>query len=155
MFDMTSMGSLVDCNHTCILAVDRTMMHNMSLIDAEVNITNGNMTVNGSLLPTRIPIKKKIRRKVVSALCGINGVLFDLGLLNDLPFQLMPRVLELIQEHTLVRNEHVDDEQLKKEALSRVFHTLRGWELPLLFDNLHGLPTRRSKRKRGGSSPCM
>ena len=86
------------------------------------------------------------------ALCGINGELFDLGLLNDLPFQLMPRVLGLIQEHTLVRNEHIDDEQLETDALSRLFHILRAWQLPLLFDNLHGLPTRRSKRKRGGSS---
>ena len=26
--------------------------------------------------------------------------------------------------------------QLERDALSRLFHTLRGWELPLLFENL-------------------
>ena len=90
------------------------------------------------------------------AICGVDGQLFDLGYLNDLPFQLMPRVLELVQEHTQFRLEEYkdsdDDEQLEKDALSRLFHCLRGWQLPLLFDNLHGLPSRRSKRKRGVSS---
>ena len=37
--------------------------------------------------------------------------------------------------------------QLEKDALSRLFHTLRGWELPVLFENLKG-PSADSKRKR-------
>ena len=86
---------------------------------------------------------KKIRKKVVLALCGTDGELFDLRHFNNLPLQLMPRVLELIQEHSGPRTErrvngawvHASTEQLEKDALSRLFHTLRGWELPSLFEN--------------------
>jgi len=51
---------------------------------------------------------------------------------------MMPRVLELIQEHTEVRTVNNTPFQLEEDALARLFHTLRGWELPLLFDNLNG-----------------
>ena len=107
-----------------------------------------------------ISIKQKIRRKVVLALCGVDGGLFDLSHLNDLPLKLMPRVLELIQEftasrgkeliriHTATRTDLIG-KQTEKDALSRLFHILRGWELPLLFENLK--PKRgpaAGKRKR-------
>jgi len=63
----------------------------------------------------------------------------------------MPRVLELIQKHSEARTGAVKSTpiQLEKDALSRLFHTLRGWELPLLFENLR--PKKASaagKRKR-------
>jgi len=157
-FDAANMNSLIDCNHTCVVAVDDEVMKdsNMPLQVAEVIMINGNMDSDGEVFPTQTPIKEKIRKKVVLALCGVEGELFDLSLLNDVPLQLMPRVLELIQEHTTSRQlyceDEDDDEQLEKDALSRLFHILRAWELPLLFDNLHYLPTRRSKRKRGVSS---
>ena len=125
----------------------------------KVSVSNvkNHTTKDGELRSTKkdiTNIKKNIRKKVVLALCGVDGELFDLSLLNDLPFQLMPRVLELIQEHTIMRQDHYKygDKKLEKEALSRLYHTLREWKLPLLFDSLHGLPIRRSKRKRGGSS---
>ena len=101
---------------------------------------------------------KKIRKKVVLALCGTDGELFDLRHFNNLPLQLMPRVLELIQEHSELRTKkwvngawvHASTEQLEKDALSRLFHTLRGWELPSLFEN--NVPSssavRTGKRKR-------
>ena len=75
---------------------------------------------------------------------------FDLSHFNDLPLQLMPRVLELIQDYTFVRNRAVRrvPVQLEKDALTRLFHTLRGWELPLLFGNLHGSCATGSTGKR-------
>ena len=156
LFDATTMNSILDCNHTCLIATNDAVMRKLSLIQAEVTFINGNMNGDelGELLPTRLPIKKKIRNKVVLALCGVEGELYDLSLLDDLPLQLMPWVLELIQEHTRIRKMHYEDEddQLEKDALSRLWHTLRGWHLPLLFDNLHGPPTRRCKRKRVASS---
>lgn len=82
----------------------------------------------------------------------------------------LPRVLELIQEHSEARTQAVrkmpiqnlDDffdlsvnmaqyhrKLLEKDALSRMFHTLRRWELPLLFDNLKNPSTNAAgKRKR-------
>ena len=38
--------------------------------------------------------------------------------------------------------------QLEKDALSRLFHTLRGWELPMLFENLNKPSTNGGKKKR-------
>ena len=95
-------------------------------------------------------IGQKIRKKVVLALCRQDGELFDLSHLNDLPLQLMPRVLELIQEHSWARTKSVNNMplQLEKDALSRLFHTLRGWELPLLYENLSIKKETAGKRKR-------
>jgi len=157
VFDLTSMNALVDCNHTCMIwkvGDDEDEEEILSHVDIELIMINADLNEDGETRSIQTPIKKKIRKKVVLALCGVDGQLFDLSLLNDVPLQLMPRVLELIQEHTAIRQDHCnyDDEQLEKEALLRLFYTLRAWHLPLLFDNLHGVPTRRSKRKRGGSS---
>ena len=54
-----------------------------------------------------ISIQQKIRKKVVLAFCGVDGSLFDLSHFNDLPLKLMPRVLELIQEHTATRRKEI------------------------------------------------
>jgi len=62
---------------------------------------------------------------------------------------MMPRVLELIQEHTEFRTVNNTPFQFEKDALARLFHTLRGWELPLLFDNLNGSSTNKTTRGRG------
>ena len=101
-----------------------------------------------------ISVKQKIRKKVVLALCGVEGGLFDLSHFNDLPLGVMPRVLELIQEHTDMRTKvcHTHarrmPDQLEKDALTRLFLTLRGWELPLLFENLNRSSTNAGKRKK-------
>ena len=97
-----------------------------------------------------ISIQQKIRKKVVLALCRQDGELFDLSHFNDVPLNLMPRVLELIQEHTDARTQAVRRMpiQLEKDALSRLFHTLRGWELPLLFENLGSPSSERGEKKR-------
>ena len=66
----------------------------------------------------------------------------------------------ILQEHTDARTQAVrirpvpqegpmyDLVQLEKDALSRLFHTLRGWELPLLFENLKSPSAYSGKRKR-------
>jgi hypothetical protein len=146
LFDTTSMDSIVESNHTCTPytydAKDDWVVAQRPIIEEEVfKINKGEYTIG-----------QKIRRKVVLALCGVDGELFDLSHLNDLPLQLMPRVLELIQEHTDARAEEIAVsfriEKLKSDALSRLFHTLRGWELPLLFENLNPKKGAAKKRKR-------
>lgn len=163
MYDPTSMDSIIDLNHTCIpytYDIDNaSAVAQRPLIEREVFMING----------WDISIQQKIRKKVVLALCGVDGELFDLSHLNDLPLQLMPRVLELIQEHTSGRTKAVgwsamvppghicprlaalideDTPQLRRDALTRLFHTLRGWELPRLFENLRGPSATRITRKR-------
>jgi len=156
LYDPTSMDSVVESNHTCMAYTydikNATVVAQRPPIETEVLTINTNNFID---------IKKKIRRKIVLALCGVDGGLFDLSHLNDLPLKLMPRVLELIQEftasrgkefiriHTATRTDLIG-KQTEKDTLSRLFHTLRGWELPLLFENLKpkkGLAAGKRKRK--------
>jgi len=141
LYDPTSMDSIVESNYTCLtctLSVDQR-----SRLQKEVAMIN---SCNDS-------IGQKIRKKVVLALCRQDRELFDLSHFNDLPLQLMSRVLALIQEHAMYRRIAVDfaSKELEKDALSRLFHTLKGWELPLLFESLHissnGAGTKRKRRK--------
>jgi len=156
LFDQTSMDSIVESNHTCVpYTFD---VSKPSIVAQRPPLEQELLTINTNNF---ISIKQKIRRKVVLALCGVDGGLFDLSHLNDLPLKLMPRVLELIQEftasrgkqliriHTATRTDLIG-KQTEKDALSRLFHTLRGWELPLLFENLKpkkGLAAGKRKRK--------
>ena len=164
LYDPTSMDSIVESNHTCITysrdITNQSIWDQLTPFEREVMkiLNDGNLST-----------QQKIRRKVVLALCGVDGELFDLSHLNDLPLKLMPRVLELIQEHTSGRTNAVgicaaappgficprlaalldaDAPQLQNDALTRLFHTLRGWELPLLFENLRSPSKTTGKRKR-------
>lgn len=140
MFDPRSMDSIVDSNHTCMAyTFDIT---DQSVVAQRLPIETGVLEIN----EMDISIGKKIRKKLVLALCGVDGGLFDLSHLNDLSLPLMPRVLELVQGHTQIRTRRCDENQLEKDALSRLFHMLRGWELPLLFENLS--PNKGAARKR-------
>jgi len=156
MYDPSNMDSIVESNHTCRAYTydieKRLRLVQRPPIETEVlNINKKN---------TSRTIQQKIRMKVVLALCGVDGGLFDLSHFNDLPLGVMPRVLELIQGHSLSRTkacrsllgpqyEWLENRRLEKDALSRLFHTLRGWELPLLFNNLRTqVPTRKRKRRK-------
>ena len=133
VFDQTSMDSIIESNHTCVIYAWDSK--NKESLSKRSDLELESLCINEDDIST----KQKIRKKVVLALCGgADGSLFDLSHLNDLPLQLMPRVLELIQKHTKLRTMAVKNipKQLDKDALSRLFHTLRAWELPLLFENL-------------------
>ena len=146
LFDPTSMDSIIESNHTCIPysynITDQSVVDQRPLQELEVLNINGKEDMS---------IQQKIKGKAVLAFCGVDGSLFDLLYLNDLPLQLMPRILELIQRHTEIRTNRYRRSELEKDALSRLFHTLRGWELPLLFENLHNPANeaggRRKRRK--------
>jgi len=143
LFDPTSMNSIIESNHKCrvfLYDFDNTSITQRPPLEQELFSINTDDDIS---------IQQKIRKKVVLALCGVDGSLFDLSHLNDLPLQLMPWVLELIQEHSWTRTTSVNNmpHQLEKDALSRLFHTLRGWELPVLFENLNR-PSANAKRKR-------
>jgi len=143
LFDPTSMNSIIESNHKCrvfLYDFDNTSITQRPPLEQELFSINTDDDIS---------IQQKIRKKIVLALCGVDGSLFDLSHLNDLPLQLMPRVLELVQEHSWTRTTSVNNmpHQLEKDALSRLFHTLRGWELPVLFENLNR-PSANAKRKR-------
>ena len=123
--------SIIESNHTCVPLTYNiniaSVIEQRPLFEQEVFKIN---------LDEDMSIQKKIRQKLVLALCGVDGSLFDLSHFNDLSLGVMPRVLKLIQEHTTMRRSSNTPIQLEKDALTRIFHTLRCWELPLLFENL-------------------
>ena len=144
LYDPTSMDSIVNSNHTC-----RAYTYDIKNLLERV----GRPRLEREVLEINdmdIGIQQKIRKKVALALCRVDRELVDITYLNDIPLQLMPLVLELIQEHTLYRSEawRCVPKELEKDALSRLFHTLRGWELPLLFENLNRPSANSGKRKR-------
>jgi len=121
VFNQTSMDSIIESNHTCIIhAWDFT---NKESFNQRSDLELEALCINEDDIST----KQKIRKKVVLALCGVDGELFDLSQLNDLPLPIMPRVLELIQEHTRMRTMECWSEdtpqqstplQLEKDALT-------------------------------------
>jgi len=146
LYDPTSMDSIIESNHTCLpFTYDLSNSSTRPFLELELFMINMNDDIS---------VKQKIRKKVVLALCGVEGELFDLSYFNDLPLGVMPRVLELIQEHTDMRTKvchshsHRIPDQLEKDALTRLFHTLRGWELPLLFENLNRQSTNAGETKK-------
>jgi hypothetical protein len=147
LYDPTSMGSLVESNHKCIPysydIINESILEQRPPLEIEI------ISIN---IDDDMSIQRKIREKVVLALCGMDGGLFDLSYFNDLTLQLMPRVLELIQKHTDARTRQSNEMQLEKDTLSRIFHTLRGWELPSLFVNLNNpsanVTTGKRKRRK-------
>ena len=146
LYDPTSMDSIIESNHTCFAYTYD--FKNVSVAIRQPPLEREVFNINAN---DYISVQQKIRKKVILALCGVLGELFDLSHFNDLPLQLMPRVLELIQEHTETRRVNNTPVQLEKDALSRLFHTLRGWELPSLFENLSpnkkGVAGKRKRRK--------
>jgi Ran GTPase-activating protein (RanGAP) involved in mRNA processing and transport len=163
VYDPTSMDTIIESNHSC-----RAHTYDIKSSWLVLRRPSNETEVFNINADDEISIQQKIRKKVVLALCGVDGGLFDLSHFNDLPLGVMPRVLELIQEHSEARarefrsmpvpNEILDSlsvsfeqyqrKQLEKDALSRLFHTLRGWELPLLFENLNTSVTSGKMKRR-------
>lgn len=147
LFDTTTLNSVVESNHTSAYLIHPEAERNrISSLDAAITEIN----LGGPL--RNDTTEQRIRKKVILALSGLDGELFNLHYFNDLPLQLMPRVLELLQEHAEFRIRRYCEFHLEIEALSRLFHTLRGWELPLLFENLSPVAaTETRKRKMRGA----
>jgi len=154
LFDATTtMDSIVESNHTCAVFVIDPNNYPAVVITRMPNLDREILRINGNNV---ISTLQKVRKKVVLALHGVDGGLFDLSYFNGLPLELMPRVLKLLQEHSESRthecrnNSSLGVKQLEKDALTRLFHILREWELPLLLENL-SRPTAKAvtgKRKR-------
>ena len=109
MYNPTSMDSIIESNHTCGAYTYNII--NLKTINKRRRSEREAFNINNM----NVSIQQKIRRKVVLALCGFEGELFDLSHLNDLPLQLMPRVLELIQEHTEARTREVKRTRFESE----------------------------------------
>ena len=94
----------------------------------------------------------KIRYKVVLAFFTINTDLFDPRGFDDVPLELMPRLLEIAQQD--LGHDGFGEEVCKRSkcgrnpALSRIYEVMMGWNTPLLFVRGPGELPRKKKQQR-------
>ena len=110
--NLSSLNAISDSNHTCLV------------IDGDKEL---------SLLNTRNNPNHNKAEKLINVL----GIQTNMRLLNNIPIELMPRVLYLVQGRGLFI-----------PSLCRTFMFIRQWSMPLLFTSCVGLEPRRSERVR-------
>ena len=86
LFDITSLEAIAHSNHTC--AVKLSGMNRGDTYEETMRKINSLDASEG----------KKIRYKVVLALTEVNKDLYNLGSFNDVPLELMPYLLEMVQQ---------------------------------------------------------
>jgi len=142
--DPTSLDSIMNSNHTCRLIVAGK---NYGTNEEEINKINV-LENEGT----------KIRYKVVLAYSWMNKDIYDPRSFDDIPLELMPKLLELIQLEMgyngygkeITRNEH---KERWMNGLSKIYETIHQWPaFPSLFARGPGkaslTKTGKLKRKR-------
>ena len=147
--DTTSLAAIVDSNHVCQLTVSSGKSTYMNYRTQEDEMKN----INALALEDE---GMKIRYKVVLALFTINTDLFDPRGFDDVPLELMPRLLEIAQQD--IGHDGFGLEIRKfpnyfinaghKPALSRIYEVMKGWNTPLLFVRGSGELPRKKKQQR-------
>ena len=110
--NLSSLNAISDSNHTCLV------------IDGDEKL---------SLLNTRNNPNHNKAEKLINVL----GIQTNMRLLNNIPIELMPRMLFLVQGRGLFI-----------PSLSGTFWFIRQWSMPLLYTSCLGLEPRRSERVR-------
>jgi len=143
--DMTSLDSIVNSNHTCSIVIagsnyGGTFEEELGKINALEN--------EG----------EKIRYKVVLALCVLNKDLYDPRMFEDVPLELMPRALELVQQEIGCHGygEGIVKSVKKRNTINRLsnlYELISQWpDFHLLFSRGPGkaslTKTGKLKRKR-------
>ena len=142
--DPTSLDSIMNSNHTCRLIVAGK---NYGTHEEEINKIN--VLENEGI---------KIRYKVVLAYSWMNQDIYDPRMFDDIPLELMPKLIELIQLEMgyngygkeITRNEH---KERWMNGLSKIYETIHQWPaFPSLFARGPGkdslTKTGKLKRKR-------
>ena len=127
--DTTSLQTIADSNHTCALITSDGGKKYRNDITFEMEMKNIN-TVDESE-------GMKIRYKVVLAMFKLNQDLFHPRSFDDIPLELMPRLLELCQQELgfggygkgiVERTKKMDS----KNTLRRLYQVFTEWNIPLL-----------------------
>ena len=96
---------------------------------------------------------EKIRYKVVLALCVLNKDLYDPRSFNDIPLELMPKLLELLQQEVGCKGfgEGIVKSVRKRNTINRLsnlYEAIHQWPaFPSLFSRGPGKLKRKRKRK--------
>lgn len=141
--DPTSLDSITNnSNHTCSLTIVGRNYGGTH----ETELTKMNTLENEG---------QTIRYKVVFAMCKLNKELYNPRIFDDVPLELMPKLLELVQQEVGCKgfgNGIVDSVKKRNtiNRLNRLYETIHQWpSFPLLFSRGPGKKKRKSaKRKR-------
>jgi len=153
--DTTSLQAIVDSNHVCQLTVSSGKSTYMNYRTQEDEMKNINVLA-------LVNEGKKIRYKVVLALFTTHPDVFNPNLFNprgfdDVPLELMPRLLEIAQQD--LGHDGFGEEICGKRtryghpwygrdpALSRIYEVMMGWNTPLLFVRGPGELPRKKKQQ--------
>lgn len=115
VFDTTSLNAIATSNHNC------EVVFNSKVLTSHINEN-----------PTWSR-KRKIQSKILLALYGMTNETSVIQYFNDVPFELIPHALELIQKELDDGFFSIHNEP--RQLLSRTFHFLRVWNVPWLFTN--------------------
>ena len=131
VIDTTSLQTIADSNHTCSVSFSKSQT---SYAFYEPELRRANALENKG---------ETIRYKVVLASREINKDLFNTRNFDDIPLELMPKLLEISQQEIGYNGfgKGVADEMYKTRSrwapkdqnLRRIYEVVQGWNTPLLF----------------------
>ncbi|KAL9187107.1 hypothetical protein ACHAXT_010827 [Thalassiosira profunda] len=142
--DTSSLNAIVESNHTCQLFMSSSCFGDT----CELEMRKINALEDEG---------QKIRYKVVLALFAFDKDLFSPRSFDDVPLELMPRLLHLVQQEIGYGGfgEGIAKKMRKRRknrfdpTLRRVHKVISGWnQLPLLFVRGPGVLKKKRKRKR-------
>jgi len=138
--DPSSLDSILNSNHSCRLVTSGLNYRGMY----EGELGNINSLDNEG---------EKIRYKIVLALCQMNKELYDPKMFDDIPLELMDKVLELVQLEIGCKGygKGIVKSVKKRNTINRlsnIYETIHQWpDFPSLFSRGPGKKKRKPKRK--------
>ena len=141
---MSSLQNIAGSNHTCqVTLINGTLKNN---ITHEIEFR----TINS----LDISEGEKIRMKVVHSMFDLEKDLFHPRVYENLPLEVMPQMLELVQQFVYFKGVNkwkgAKSAELRPyySSLKRLYEVIMGWNTPELFLRGPGKLRKKGKRKR-------
>eukprot|EP00984_Skeletonema_dohrnii_P031584 scaffold24220_cov75-Skeletonema_dohrnii-CCMP3373.AAC.2 len=168
LFDLTSLESIAACNHTCAVKMSGCNLGNtheetirkvssfthvchpsiyLTLLN---NIDRNTSKSHYQINALEVCEAKKIRHKVVLALNKVKRDLYESSNFKDLPLEVMPYLLEMLQQR-LSPTDFPRSLKTRGDAttLNRLYVSIKTWQtLPLLFARGPGKRKKKAAKKR-------
>jgi len=138
LFDLTSLESIAACNHTCAVKM------------SGCNLGNTHEETIRKINALEVCEVKKIRHKVVLALNKVKRDLYESSNFKDLPLEVMPYLLEMLQQR-LSQTDFPRSLKTRGDAttLNRLYVSIKTWQtLPLLFARGPGKRKKKVAKKK-------